>query len=436
MLVLQVVAILWVSLSAPAQPRDKPLTPNEDQEGKSYLLKQWKADHSGHQADGAYIECLIDTELTQAMMAGIQKLHELLGGGQIQYDVKVLKLSGERIQVCLKGRHSADQSESASKDSPRGPLDLASTEKLRLNLSDRHYRIPRTRAQGERDLYDLCWSTDREESFLFIEYQDGSAEWSECGYSETVETVSIDLRVLPALIQPRSPVKWLSFYHHHPVNREQNNDTSQTPSQKDVEGFLKILRYLQSHHQELSRLVDFRIVTSSGIYLFVLDPVLALDEKAELPISAIAAAMERERRSSASFLASNLENFPVASRKFAGKFSTKLLQIKFVPNRYADAAARSRGTEAKSTGLFIRDTDNVRYAVFYNRELDRIILRHPTEPMLYDEKGNRIGYLGANGAYFFTTPPQGWPAKYKQKIKLIIYKQVGEKLLDIRYVTK
>jgi len=74
--------------------------------------------------------------------------------------------------------------------------------------------------------------------------------------------------------------------------------------------------------------------------------------------------------------------------------------------------------------------------VYFNAELNRMILKNQTEPVLYDEKGNRIGYAGPADEFVFGIPPGGWPKKYARKIKLDIYQEVEEKLLEIRVLTK
>jgi hypothetical protein len=411
-----------------------PIDANIDanREPQMWLLKHFNTETDGLQSDGSVIICSENEDLEKAMTGPIEQLQSFFGDEfQIEYDVRILKSTSDKLNVCVKG-HKIEPDQEKQEDLDQ-IVELVPSEKLFVNTEEQHYIIKKSMQNGEHDLYELCKKSNKEENFVFMKFKDGTQQWLECGIKETSETASIDLKPIKKIVgENETKIESLAFYHHHPVDKEANNDSSQTPSGKDIEGFVKILEMIDVLYPSLSSKLDFRIITSSGKYRFKLDRKILDSPRQKFSVLNAATAIEEERRRSHAYFYSNRMHFSQENVKFAKKFSSKYMKIDFFPD-FQQPKTKIKTTRAQPTGLFILSTDRVRYEVFFNPSLMQLILRHPSDPVLYDEKGYRIGYIGPDGEFIFATPPEGWPDKYKAKIELVIYKQVEDKLMKIKF---
>jgi hypothetical protein len=395
---------------------------------RAWVLGLFGAKRVGAQPDGSVIRCREGTDFQETMQAVIQGIKtEMTEVKPIQFDARILRHSDTEFEICVLARPQTTA----------GKLqELDSAEALHLNLGRPHYRITKSRRSGEEDLFTLCSISDREENFIFVRYAGGEEEWTECGIDEKAEKAAVDLGPMKAIGARQAEVEELTFYHHHPRERTGTRDTSQTPSDKDVLGFVKIMKVIQANHPALLPRVDFRVVTSTGVYVFKFNEKLLGKRKFERGLARVAIAIDRERTRSRAYRQSNRAKFARENKRFSRKFSRPWMRIRFLPRKGRPAVLSFKPSDARKTGLYVRDTNLVRYTVFHNPRLQLLILRHPTEPVLYDEKGNRIGYVGRADEYVLAPPPGGWPAKYPAKIVLDVYKQVEEKMLRIKLVTR
>ncbi len=400
-----------------------------------WLLDKLSAKKTGLQADGSVIMCIDGKDLETTITVCLERLSVIMQREkEVSFDIRIAKIDTELLKVCVRGSEVVLRTIPKKLFEGPGVAELGAETPLMLNLSEKHYRAERSRKRGEKELYALTKSTDKEESFVFIKYKNGTAEWNECGINETTENNTIDISFIKEFGEKAKTVKRMSIYHQHPVIKEDYIDHSQTPSEMDVEGFVSILEIIHKNSPSLLTKLDFRVTTSSGTYVFKFKPQVATSDDLKSKVRQAASAIEKERRTNQAYWFGKQRNFIKENKKLAKKFNTRYMKIRFLPNQYRSPTDKVRASSATNTGIYIRDDEKVRYLLYYNQELDRLILKHPVEPVLYDEKGNRSGYIGANEEYIFAPPPGGWPDKYKKKIKLFLYKNVEEEMMRIRFV--
>lgn len=150
--------------------------------------------------------------------------------------------------------------------------ELDPSEQLHINTDpNSHYRIKKTRQQGELELWGLI---DRgakvEESWAYVRgtLKDGTQVeyWYEIGTDESNETVTSSLN-FKDISSDFASVKEISLYHIHPKDQSKNPRKSESPSYKDYYQAIAFAFYLKDHNVKY----DNRIITPKGKYTFTID---------------------------------------------------------------------------------------------------------------------------------------------------------------------
>jgi len=142
---------------------------------------------------------------------------------------------------------------------------------LHVNLGSKHYRIPKTREQGEAELKKLAQSpyVHIEDAFFYISgtYKNGNPFefWYECGKSETKESADPNYEFFEAvLLDPQiSSIREASSYHIHPLGIATQEDALLLafPSTADYKSSVERAYYLRNRRIES---LDDRIMTPYG----------------------------------------------------------------------------------------------------------------------------------------------------------------------------
>ena len=209
--------------------------------------------------------------------------------------------------------------------------DIDSSQKLRVNTDDTHYRIKKSREEGEGNIFELCDTSKKEELWAFIKYSNGKSYWQECGYDEEVDGANADLApIMEEITKRQSEVVEVSIYHHHPVDKLSKHNRRQTPSGRgrDITSHFKIMKMVAAYCPKLANKVDFRIVTSTGIYVIKSSPEVLKNQAMQ---EEIADNIRRERETFPHFNyhRSNRHNFHTENANFAKRFSNALVEITF-----------------------------------------------------------------------------------------------------------
>ncbi len=205
---------------------------------------------------------------------------------------------------------------------------------LGVNTNVEHYAIERSRNNGEQDLYALCSTSPQEESWAFIRYNNGREVWYENGEKEEAEKAVTTLKPIKQIMQDHNTVEQISFYHFHPEDTGEYV-TSETPSHLDFRGYLQLYYYIKQMSPSLLPKLDFRIATTSGMYIFKVKSG-GIDDDAVLERTAgvIEDSMQERLRlaigySRFNYSQRNRKNFAHENEKFARKYSTGAFNIKF-----------------------------------------------------------------------------------------------------------
>lgn len=288
--------------------------------------------------------------------------------------------------------------------------------KLRVNTDAVHYKISKSREDGEKDLIELSETADKEEAWVFIKDSNGDSVWHEVGYNEKTDSATTDLNMIKSLPADTAEI---SVYHHHPVEKIAFQDTSQTPSGKDAMGFLQGMQAVMVYNPELLNKIDFRVVTSSGVYVFKFKPGILTDQKLLDKVNRKINELDIERLLFPHFdyRHRNRANFQKENAGFARRFSNGLMQITFIPNNNPRVNP-SKKIKVIDLGGIVRDKEGIAYEINYLPELKRIYLKSYGNPVLYDENGDRIGFETIDNGLSFREPSNGWPTDSKGKIEL------------------
>jgi len=224
-----------------------------------------------------------------------------------------------------------------------GIMELEKTAKLRVNTGKTHYRIKgKSRASGENDLYGLCETADVEENFIYVKYKDGTEEWEEFGIKETNGGVKGKMKHFTRIYKNPAGVAELSIVHFHPVKKHPKQDPrfdiSQTFSAFDIEEWAaKAIRDILIHDTKKIDNIDFRVVTTTGIYIIKFSPRavkrIGSFNKRIARHSDILYFERKDGFPRFNYRYTNRRNFVKLNRKFAKKFSRKWIKIRFMPKK-------------------------------------------------------------------------------------------------------
>ena len=212
---------------------------------------------------------------------------------------------------------------------------------LYVNTGEEHYSIPKSRQAGEKDLFGLTAKSDLEEAWFFVEYADGTNVWYEHGMPnpKNKELQRLDERPILDVINSGREISHISFYHFHPVSHN-NFDASQTPSIYDFRSYLAFVAKFHNTAPEYLCKIDFRIVVSSGEYMFSFDERILHDEKAYDMISKRIQDIFLTRISAScgldnefDYSQDNKGNFDDTNMRFAKKFDSPLMRMRFEPRK-------------------------------------------------------------------------------------------------------
>ncbi len=343
-----------------------------------------------------------------------------------KHDKKPTKVDSSKATV------SIDQSKIKASN---GVEVLESSEKLKINTKKRHYKIDKSRNSGENDLFGLCKTADKEEAWIFVKRKNGKETWNENGSNEQRGRASVDIKPMIEIVKGTSKITEISFYHHHPIETKAYNDTSQTPSSIDIINFIDTMEIIEKVNPELLDKLDFRIATSTGIYIIKLNPRILKNKRYMKRIINIANKLMWERLTFPHFDYSrrNLDNYHTQNIKFAKRFISKLMNIRFIPNKEA-LKKKSPGIKTVDLQKQVRDIDTqTLFKVFYAPQLQKIILKGNVSSTLYDGDGKRVGYIDEQMKWHIKIPKNGWPKNESESLNLNDYAQKIIKRLREEY---
>ncbi len=229
---------------------------------------------------------------------------------------------------------------------------------LTINRNTNHYSVVKSRAEGEKDLYDLVQTGEVEEAWACIEYKDGKTIWYEAGTDETEETASMDLDG-KRIFKNQQDIETVTLYHFHPNSlakgqgRKINFIDAETPSYRDMTGNWKVIGWLKNMYPNLLDKTDFRIVVGSGIYNIRLNPRALQNDK----MWSIAAKKMTEldhtrlftgwQDTGFDYYKWNSDSFASENSKFAARFSNPAFRITFQEKGTPAVSARQARHETR-----------------------------------------------------------------------------------------
>lgn len=135
-----------------------------------------------------------------------------------------------------------------------------------------HYFVDISREEGERRLQDLALESDREEAWLYADYEtDGVcySRWFEVGTFADRSSVMISGSPLRELLtDPRVKIEAVTAYHIHTLGERADTLTAKLLSPEDVESSIGILNLL--HLSGKVGEADCRVITPHGRYTLTL----------------------------------------------------------------------------------------------------------------------------------------------------------------------
>ena len=222
-----------------------------------------------------------------------------------------------------------------------GVRELDSSQKLTVNRGKIHYRIlGKTRKSGEHDLFELSENADVEESFIYAGYNDNEEEWEECGIKESNGGVIGDRTPLDRMYKNSAGISDVSMVHFHPVKttdeQDKRFDISQTPSFTDITSWAApAIMSIYMYKPKMLDKMDFRIVTTSGIYVIKFPPEAVQNVRYFIPMVTKQANRLNDERVDDfphfNYRYKNKRNFVRENTRFAKRFSSKWMKITFIP---------------------------------------------------------------------------------------------------------
>ncbi|PIN79899.1 hypothetical protein COV16_01825 [Candidatus Woesearchaeota archaeon CG10_big_fil_rev_8_21_14_0_10_34_8] len=135
---------------------------------------------------------------------------------------------------------------------------------LYINHNLEHYSVELSREQGEVQINDLCFTTDSEESWIFVKYTDEREIWYEDGGEAGRGYVMPDKNVLETILAKQKEVAEISHYHIHPA-KPSVMATPHHPSIDDSYYAIQIATNVLEASPDI--VFDDRVVTPYGIYV-------------------------------------------------------------------------------------------------------------------------------------------------------------------------
>lgn len=213
-----------------------------------------------------------------------------------------------------------------------------------------HYYLKKDKTDGEADLYEFTETADIEENWLFVNYINNEQLWYENGSNEHREKTEHSLRPMKYIVQRENEVKELAEYHFHIAEKDNQGDSSQLISEKDLYAALETAIVISKNNPALLDKFEYRIVTSSGIYILKPNPkiITGTDEKFDKAFKELTDKVDKLKQGlgeaarikynndltghpTYNFLHSNKTNWAKESARFAKDLSTSLMQISFMP---------------------------------------------------------------------------------------------------------
>lgn len=176
---------------------------------------------------------------------------------------------------------------------------------LYITEGSHHYSLPMSQQKGEEQLYNLAETSQIEESWYFVEFQNGRTRWYESGIHQSEHQVELDPRVRARLLK-RNSIQKIIRYHIHPT-RDRN--ITWGPSHFDL---------MSSLGAQFNSDIEYesRIVEPSGIFTIHSTRTESLLKSLDILTVIVG-------------LPDSMEN--TTSEEYAQSLSTESIKIKFIP---------------------------------------------------------------------------------------------------------
>lgn len=139
-----------------------------------------------------------------------------------------------------------------------------------INTDSTHYFVNATREEARISLSKLTLTADREESWMYVEYEKGGTIYSrffENGLNETVDKTLSDNQILDHLIaDPSVDIRFISAYHIHPLGEGEDDESlALLLSPQDLSSTLSLAVELKKRGYHGA--FDSRAITPYGEYV-------------------------------------------------------------------------------------------------------------------------------------------------------------------------
>ncbi len=210
-------------------------------------------------------------------------------------------------------------------------------QKLYVNTKPKHYKLNRSKVEGEKDLVELANTADFEEAWIYVEDDNGRGIWYEHGLNETEIKMKIDFGILETIVEEVPDIRKIVFYHIHPVEKSNLVDISQTFSSLDMKTYNFMMDWIKKTLPGLVEKVEFSVAVSTGVYSIKFNNQMFEKlnfkkmNKLHDMIGDERASIQGRLSERFDYNVKNKKNFAKENERFAKQFSNDVVEIKFKP---------------------------------------------------------------------------------------------------------